>query len=76
MLVADMRRGVGIYWTARLPAGEFGARNDRSKSLLSRLGFLEVGATAVEVRPGVTRSCLSSSCSGLWLERRPSLNGH
>src|SRR5262245_47988721 len=111
MLVEDMRRGVGIYWTARLPAGEFvgmvdlgeltaeraelgfmlrrdrwgqgyaheaaaaaiaeawkrgiatltariHAGNERSKSLLSRLGFLEVGARAVEIRPGVTRSCL------------------
>jgi ribosomal-protein-alanine N-acetyltransferase len=38
--------------TARIHAG-----NLRSMSLLGRLGFLEVAARAVEIRPDVTRQC-------------------
>lgn len=46
------KRGLASL-TARIHAG-----NVRSKGLLSRLGFLEAGARAVEIRPGVTRPCL------------------
>jgi [ribosomal protein S5]-alanine N-acetyltransferase len=38
--------------TARIHAG-----NDRSSSLLRRLGFVEAAARPVEIRPGVIKQC-------------------